>query len=582
MRHESAVSEILGAVILIGLVIAAFAIIGMTLLSETPTYTGGAPVATTGSHCVKCSEGWYETYVKHDGGEPYVQNQVKFKVIYQDHTPDEEDVTPIAVYYGQPQECTGSSDLVTDSWHKPGMGTGAELFGPGQVAQISLEALPKSIILSDLSDNTLASYTYEAGGEPVYKDLTQITTTSDSLNLPGSNTMTGTIKPILEGPSITEPDELGYCEATFYYSNTLGVTVKANPCAGNPLIINALNNKITGDDICTKPWNEFVGVGNNAVGFEYLKKDMGQPKVFEPNEKPGQSIEKRSFTFRFKNAIKWRLGNSVSATAVCGDYLPEWLPPINSCRPQETFIWGNIFYDLNKNGLRDFDEPGFDEGRIHLIGRYKNNPNTDPFDDVYTPSQGQWSSRCIQMSGWAFSLTAVVPPEYEGSTVLSYPNYDDKMTGQDKKNPPRIDFGIYLREGAAIPTPTPLPTESPTPAPTSTPEVDIQPPSVTVSSPVAGEEWKKHTSKSIFWTASDNVGVTQIEIKLSRDGGSTYPDILLDTSSPEMYLENNNNYKYIWTVPANKKTDNAKIKIIAYDSAGNPGSGESGVFKITN
>ena len=49
---------------------------------------------------------------------------------------------------------------------------------------------------------------------------------------------------------------------------------------------------------------------------------------------------------------------------------------------------------------------------------------------------------------------------------------------------------------------------------------------MTVVYPNGGETVDVGTTLNIQWTATDSVGVTGIDIALSRDGGLTYPEVL--------------------------------------------------------
>ncbi len=101
--------------------------------------------------------------------------------------------------------------------------------------------------------------------------------------------------------------------------------------------------------------------------------------------------------------------------------------------------------------------------------------------------------------------------------------------------------------------------------------VDTAPPSVTLNSPNGGESWQAGTSHSITWSASDNIGVSSIDLKYSTDGGSRYTIAtgLADSGS------------YPWIIPENPTT-NAKIKVVAWDDVGYSGNDVSnGVFEIT-
>jgi hypothetical protein len=91
-------------------------------------------------------------------------------------------------------------------------------------------------------------------------------------------------------------------------------------------------------------------------------------------------------------------------------------------------------------------------------------------------------------------------------------------------------------------------------------------PVVTVLDPNVGETWYHGTSRDINWTASDNVGVTSVDILLSTDGGATYPRTLA-TGEP-------NDGTFPWVVDE-PPTTQARILVIAYDAAGNNGEDES-------
>jgi hypothetical protein len=104
---------------------------------------------------------------------------------------------------------------------------------------------------------------------------------------------------------------------------------------------------------------------------------------------------------------------------------------------------------------------------------------------------------------------------------------------------------------------------------------DATPPSVTVTDPNGGEYVSKSPcpAYTISWNASDNVGVTGIEIWLDRtNGGASFETQLANLSG--------NPGSYEWTVTGATST-NAKIKVIARDAAGNSSSDSSdGVFTI--
>ncbi len=96
----------------------------------------------------------------------------------------------------------------------------------------------------------------------------------------------------------------------------------------------------------------------------------------------------------------------------------------------------------------------------------------------------------------------------------------------------------------------------------SEPEPDTEPPTVTVLSPNGGESWLVYSNQTISWTASDNIGVTSIDIYYSASG-SDGPYVLISTGET-------NDGSYDWNVPPTP-TEDAWVKVIAYDPSSNTG-----------
>jgi subtilisin family serine protease len=92
--------------------------------------------------------------------------------------------------------------------------------------------------------------------------------------------------------------------------------------------------------------------------------------------------------------------------------------------------------------------------------------------------------------------------------------------------------------------------------------IDNANPSATLNSPNGGESWQVGTPHDITWTATDNVGVTSVNIMYSINGGSTYPYTIATGET--------NDGTYSWTIP-NTPSTTCKVKVIAYDVADNPG-----------
>ena len=99
--------------------------------------------------------------------------------------------------------------------------------------------------------------------------------------------------------------------------------------------------------------------------------------------------------------------------------------------------------------------------------------------------------------------------------------------------------------------------------PTST--VDTTPPTVVVTSPNGGETTVGNQLAGVTWTASDPSGIVAVNVYLSLDGGLHYTPVA-------MGLENTGSYAW---KPANRPTEEAKIKVVAYDGALNIGHDES-------
>ncbi len=96
--------------------------------------------------------------------------------------------------------------------------------------------------------------------------------------------------------------------------------------------------------------------------------------------------------------------------------------------------------------------------------------------------------------------------------------------------------------------------------------LDVTPPAVAVTSPVGGEIWNIGSDQNITWTATDPSGVDSVSIRLSRDGGISYPTIIAQGVS------NTGTYPWIVAGPA---STTCRVQVTAYDLAGNHGAGNS-------
>ena len=102
--------------------------------------------------------------------------------------------------------------------------------------------------------------------------------------------------------------------------------------------------------------------------------------------------------------------------------------------------------------------------------------------------------------------------------------------------------------------------------------IDNGVPSVSLTSPVGGEFLVAASPQTITWSATDNVGVTGIDLALSLDGGATWPTAIA-TGIP-------NTGSHAWTVPTSLSTT-ARVRATAHDAAGNSAiSGSAADFTI--
>jgi hypothetical protein len=100
---------------------------------------------------------------------------------------------------------------------------------------------------------------------------------------------------------------------------------------------------------------------------------------------------------------------------------------------------------------------------------------------------------------------------------------------------------------------------------------DIEQPAVTVVSPQEGDRWWPGTEATIAWDATDNVGVTSVDIWLSRDGGATFPENLASDLPDDG--------SYLWAV-SGEASEQCMIEIIVHDAAGLMGHNYSELFEI--
>jgi len=104
--------------------------------------------------------------------------------------------------------------------------------------------------------------------------------------------------------------------------------------------------------------------------------------------------------------------------------------------------------------------------------------------------------------------------------------------------------------------------------------VDVTDPVVAVTSPNGGETFYIAQPQNLTWNASDPVwsGVTNVDLRLSRDNGGSWEDLALGTA-------NTGSFPWVATGPS---TFNALFRVTAHDVADNQASDASdAVFEIT-
>ncbi len=84
-------------------------------------------------------------------------------------------------------------------------------------------------------------------------------------------------------------------------------------------------------------------------------------------------------------------------------------------------------------------------------------------------------------------------------------------------------------------------------------------PVVAVTAPNGGENWPIASSQVITWTATDNVGVTTVDLAYSIDGGVTFDGVIATGIA--------NSGSYDWTVP-DAATATARVMVSAHDAVG--------------
>lgn len=95
---------------------------------------------------------------------------------------------------------------------------------------------------------------------------------------------------------------------------------------------------------------------------------------------------------------------------------------------------------------------------------------------------------------------------------------------------------------------------------------DVQAPVATLAAPDGGESWAIGSTQDVTWNATDDVGVTAVDLALSRNGGASFPDTIA-AGVP-------NTGSYSWFV-SGLPSATARVRVVARDGGGNLGRDSS-------
>lgn len=99
---------------------------------------------------------------------------------------------------------------------------------------------------------------------------------------------------------------------------------------------------------------------------------------------------------------------------------------------------------------------------------------------------------------------------------------------------------------------------------------DTVAPTVQLLAPVGGEGWDGLSTHSLQWSATDDRGVTGIDLEYSTNGGGSYAAIQSGLA---------NSGSYLWSTP-NLASTQVRIRVTAHDAAGHATSASSANFTL--
>lgn len=286
MRHESAVSEVIGAVLLIGVVMTSMIIIGVIMLSSPPPEK--IPKASITTYCVQCDLNdppTYDVMIYHGGGESLKQDMVKFFLLTEDGNLNELSLDKweeynlfnnAIIFDYTPYDCM-KGDTLASSTEKNQQWGDSEFWYSGQTLRLRFPSE---------SEPEMIEIRYYPFNSPMiranFKDQIKLSPCVN-MNSPDECYVTGEIMPIFLAKG-KNPD--GSCWAEFTYNMT-----------HEPLTIPVHK---TGDI----PWNNFQGSDTTGTVKDFSSFTSGGSENY---------IEKVNFSTN----VQWWLGRTKSVKVKC-------------------------------------------------------------------------------------------------------------------------------------------------------------------------------------------------------------------------------------------------------------------------
>jgi hypothetical protein len=172
-------------------------------------------------------------------------------------------------------------------------------------------------------------------------------------------------------------------------------------------------------------------------------------------------------------------------------------------------------------------------------------------EGTFLSSQGGTLFQVVSNGGGSYTVDGALTSNC-GQAAMSGTLFNVAVTSSDPGGTGSITTNlIKLRDCSNAPIPANA-------GPPGTVPIDNQAPSVTLISPNGGESIAIGCTQKISWNATDNSGVSTIDLAYSTDGGATYPNVIATGIS--------NTGTFTWTVPGPPSTT-VRVRVTAHDIA---------------